>query len=230
MAVKYSIRTLGGFPRTSREQGPRGSSESGRAPSRGGPERGKAGVLQPASPLLLPSGSLSRRPSSPARALPSPHCLQFSGPFSRPPSALLTQPELTLGSRTRTGGPEVRRCGGWAPARETKLKLIVLLQLPSQARDTDQQRRRPRLLPYPGRDLFLGASTHCRAQPPPAGSSAEPPGPGPLFAAGVAEVGLSVEPQDLLSLQSVFVEVCLSPVQGSCLTMRPLREEIRDHG
>lgn len=41
------------------------------------------------------------------------------------------------------------------PEGETKLKLMVLLQLPSPARDTDLHGFRPRLLPYPSQDLFL---------------------------------------------------------------------------
>lgn len=52
--------------------------------------------------------------------------------------------------------PRSGRCCGWVPERETKLKLMVLQQLPSPARDTEEHSLRPRLLPYPSLDLFLG--------------------------------------------------------------------------
>lgn len=118
--------------------------------------------------LILPSFpsppafrvSLSPPPPSPplppALCLPSPTPSSSALPLVALPVPLLTWPELTLGSRTGSGGPRPgSRC---CPVREreTKLKLIILVQLPSQPRDNDLHSLRPRLLPHPSLDLFLG--------------------------------------------------------------------------
>lgn len=140
-----------------------------------GPRVGQGGVLLPTlssppafwvPPLPLPL------PPAPFPLLPPAQLL-----FHLHSRALLTKPELTLGSRTRSGGPlrPGRRCG-WVPERETKLKLMVLQQLPSPARDTDLHGLRPRLLPYPSLDLFLGRGTSTP------GRGAPPAGPGARWA------------------------------------------------
>ena len=96
------------------------------------------------------------------------------------------------------GGPGPGSRWGWVPERETKLKVMVLLQLPSPARDTDSHGLRPRLLPYPRPDLFLGrggASTLGRRGP-----CCRPRG-----SAGLPRSPCEIQHQDPLSQLSVFV-------------------------
>ena len=177
--------TWGISPKLSESRGWEESSDSGRGSSPGSlrslAPRGKP---PPSSRLLGPSPH--SLPLPPALSLPPPPPVQLS---LQPPSKPLSLP--SRGSRTRSGEPpRPWRCCCWAPERETKLKLIVLLQLPSQARDTDLYSRRPRLPPYPAWSSSLGASSTSRAQPPPAGLQGS--GARAASAAGVTEVGLSV--------------------------------------
>lgn len=156
------MKGFGEFSSNFRKVGARRRAQSGRESFPAKPQTspwGEVGVA-PAQPPLsscLPGLSLHLPP--PFLFLPrsvSLPPLLPALPLVVLPVPLLTWPELTLGSRTGSGGPRPGSCCCPVRERETKLKLIILVQLPSQLRDNDLHSLRPRLLPHPSLDLFLG--------------------------------------------------------------------------
>lgn len=193
VAVKL-LKGLGEFPPNFRKVG-----AGGRA------QRVGRGLSQGSLRPLIPWGASLPSPPDfrvPPPAPPTPAFLFLPRPLSLPPTPYrlalpsaplalppLTWPELTVRSSTRGGGPRPGPGCGRVPGRETKLKLTVLGQLPSQLRDTEEHGLRPRLLPHPAR-------TSSRGAPPPPERGPLPEAPGSAAPS---------QPPDLLRELSMFV-------------------------